>query len=153
MRSNKLFLILALFMVLMCFFSVVSASEDVDDSTITFSGDAAVNEVVSVVDLGDKSIAIENDESLGSVDDSTNESLAVQDTGLSEDNSILSEGSDEIEVGTWEDIRYYSSLTDKNYILKLKENTNYYPNDVQHHSTIAYQPLHFVYIQNNLYTL
>ena len=130
MRSHKLFLIFALFMVLMCFFSVVSASEDVDDDTVTFYGSAAVDEVVSVVDLGDKSIAIGNDESLESVDDSINESIAVRDTSLSEDNSILSQDSDEIDVGTWEDIRYYSSLTDKNYILKLKENTNYYPNDV-----------------------
>ena len=130
MRSHKLFLIFALFMVLMCFFSVVSASEDVGDDTVTFYGSAAVDEVVSVVDLGDKSIAIGNDESLESVDDSINESIAVRDTSLSEDNSILSQDSDEIDVGTWEDIRYYSSLTDKNYILKLKENTNYYPNDV-----------------------
>ena len=155
MRINKLFLIFALFMVSLCFFSVVSASEDTGDGTVTFSGDAAVDEVLSVVDSEDKSIAIGNDEHLESVDDSTNESLAVRDvgmaggvgdtiltaensdnnqklmnTGLNGDNSILSQDSNEIEVETWEDIRYYSSLTDKNYILKLKENTNYYPSDV-----------------------
>ncbi|MEE0024966.1 MAG: Ig-like domain repeat protein, partial [Methanobrevibacter sp.] len=134
---------------------MVSASEDTGDGTVTFSGDAAVDEVLSVVDSEDKSIAIGNDEHLESVDDSTNESLAVRDvgmaggvgdtiltaensdnnqklmnTGLNGDNSILSQDSNEIEVETWEDIRYYSSLTDKNYILKLKENTNYYPSDV-----------------------
>jgi 5-hydroxyisourate hydrolase-like protein (transthyretin family) len=152
MRINKLFFIFALFMVLLCCFSSVSASEDVTDDTVAISHDTAMDEVVSVVDLGDKSIAIENDESLESVVDSGNESFAVQDvklagdvkdttltvnninhelisTDLSEDNSILSQSSDEIEVETWEDIRYYSSLTDKNYILKLKANTNYYPND------------------------
>ena len=52
-------------------------------------------------------------------------------TDLSEDNSILSQDSNEIEVETWDDIQYYSSLNDNNYVLKLKENTNYYPTDVE----------------------
>ena len=155
MRINKLFFIFALFMVLLCCFSSVNASEDVTEDTVAIFEGTAVDEVLSVVDSEDKSIAIGNDEHLESVDDSTNESLAVRDvgmaggvgdtiltaensdnnqklmnTGLNGDNSILSQDSNEIEVETWEDIRYYSSLTDKNYILKLKENMNYYPNDV-----------------------
>ena len=155
MRINKLFLIFALFMVSLCCFSSVSASEDVTDDTVAIFDGVAVDEVVSGVYSEDKSIEIESYESLGFVDVSVNESLAVPNvkqvcgvedtiltsehsnnnnelimTELSESNSCLSQESDEIEVGTWEDIRYYSSLTDKNYILKLKENTNYYPNDV-----------------------
>ena len=35
--------------------------------------------------------------------------------------------SDEITVENWEELQYYCSLTDKDYTLKLKENTNYYP--------------------------
>lgn len=79
MKSNKLFLIFALFMVLLCCFSTVSASEDVTDDAVAVSDDVTVDEVVSEVDSGDGSIATEDDESLESVDDSGNESLAVQD--------------------------------------------------------------------------
>lgn len=35
--------------------------------------------------------------------------------------------SDEITVDNWDDLQYYCSQNDKNYVLKLKENTNYYP--------------------------
>ena len=45
--------------------------------------------------------------------------------------SIYNEESGEIEVENWEDIQYYASLNDKNYVLKLKENTNYYPSNPQ----------------------
>ncbi|WP_458403479.1 Ig-like domain repeat protein [Methanobrevibacter sp.] len=34
---------------------------------------------------------------------------------------------EEITVDTWDDLQYYCSQNDKNYVLKLKENTNYYP--------------------------
>ena len=43
--------------------------------------------------------------------------------------TVFDETSDEIVVENWEDLQYYSSLNDKNYVLKLKENTNYYPMD------------------------
>ena len=46
-----------------------------------------------------------------------------------EDN-IVEESSDQVIVNDWEELQYYCSLDDKNYTLKLKENTNYYPSDV-----------------------
>ena len=46
-----------------------------------------------------------------------------------EDN-IMEESSDEVIVNNWDELQYYCSLDDKNYTLKLKENTNYYPSDV-----------------------
>ena len=79
MKNSKLFLIFALFMVLLCCFSAVSASEDVTDDISVISDDVAVDEVVSVVDSDDGLIADSNDKNLESVDDSGNESLAVQD--------------------------------------------------------------------------
>ena len=78
-KSKKIFLIFALFMVLLCCFSAVSASEDVSDDIGAVSDDVAVDEVVSEVDSDDESIAALNDENLESVDDSGNGSLAVQD--------------------------------------------------------------------------
>lgn len=46
-----------------------------------------------------------------------------------EDN-IIEESSDDVIVNDWEDLQYYCSLNDKDYTLKLKENTNFYPSDV-----------------------
>lgn len=46
-----------------------------------------------------------------------------------EDN-IIEENSDEVIVNDWEELQYYCSLDDKDYTLKLKEDTNYYPSDV-----------------------
>ena len=79
MLKKKIFIIFSLFMVLLCCFSAVSASEDVTDDISAISDDIAVDEVVSEVDSDDESIAASNDEDLESVDDSGNESLAVQD--------------------------------------------------------------------------
>ena len=42
-------------------------------------------------------------------------------------NQLGNSESDEITVENWEELQYYCSLTDKDYTLKLKENTNYYP--------------------------
>ena len=44
--------------------------------------------------------------------------------------SVTEEPSEEITVENWDDVQYYCSLTDKNYVLVLKENTNYYPSNL-----------------------
>ena len=66
--------------------------------------------------------------------DSNNEILQINsDDSLKDnlnENNLIFQESNEIQVETWEDIQYYSSLNDKNYVLKLKENTNYYPSQV-----------------------
>ena len=67
--------------------------------------------------------------------------LEVSESNL--DDSKLKESNDEIIVENWDDLQYYSSLTDKDYTLKLKENTNYYPTDV---SDSNYQ----IVIKNNV---
>ena len=64
-KSKNFVFILALFMVLLCCFSAVSASENVDDS-ITVSDDVAVDEVVSEVDSDDESISVQENEEIGS---------------------------------------------------------------------------------------
>ena len=51
--------------------------------------------------------------------------------------------SDEIIVEDWDDLQYYCSLKDKDYVLRLKENTSYYPLDP---SDSAYQ----IVINNNV---
>ena len=79
MINKNFFVIFSLFIVLLCCFSAVSASEDVTNDISEVSDDVAVDEVVSEVDSDDESIAASIDEDLESVDDSGNESLAVQD--------------------------------------------------------------------------
>ena len=43
--------------------------------------------------------------------------------------NILEVQYDEIIVNDWNDLQYYCSQSDNNYVLKLKENTSYYPTD------------------------
>ena len=69
---------MALFIVLFCCFSAVSASESVDDS-VAVSDDVAMDEVVAEVDSGDESLSVQENEELESSDDDNNESLEVQD--------------------------------------------------------------------------
>ena len=57
----------------------------------------------------------------------TNSSDVIQQDDVLQvsDDSIFADESDEILVENWAELQYYSSLNDKNYVLKLKENTNY----------------------------
>ena len=61
----------AIFLVLLCcLMGAASAAEDVSTDVVSDSvDDVAVDEVVSVVDLGDKSIAIENDDKIFNIND------------------------------------------------------------------------------------
>ncbi|AMK15822.1 Ig-like domain repeat protein [Methanobrevibacter olleyae] len=60
--------------------------------------------------------------------DSGSDSLE-NDNLQSSESPILREENDEIIVNDWEELQHYCSLEDKNYTLKLKENTNFYPMD------------------------
>jgi hypothetical protein len=51
-------------------------------------------------------------------------SIISADSSLNELNSAES---DEIIVNDWDELQYYCSLEDKDYTLRLKENTNFYP--------------------------
>ena len=62
--------------------------------------------------------------------------IGINDTPILESQNIdvLEETSNEITVDDWDDLQYYCSLNDKNYVLKLKENTNYYPTNPKEES-------------------
>ena len=72
--------------------------------------------------------------------DDSNEKLQVSDDF---DDSKLSSEPDEIVVSNWAELQYYCSLNDDNYTLRLKENTNFYPDDP---SDSSYQIL----VRNNV---
>ncbi|PWB88282.1 Ig-like domain repeat protein [Methanobrevibacter thaueri] len=69
--------------------------------------------------------------------DNVNVTLTQENQSINSDDNILekpiyqeelqNEESDEIVVNDWNELQYYCSLTDKDYILRLKENTNFYP--------------------------
>lgn len=70
--------------------------------------------------------------SVSSVSANNLENATIQIEG-DNSSSVLSNGiddaitglSDEITVENWDDLQYYCLQNDKNYVLKLKENTNF----------------------------
>ena len=44
-------------------------------------------------------------------------------------NNLISGQSEVITVDDWDNLQYYCSQSEKNYVLKLKENINFYPTD------------------------
>ena len=104
----------------------------------------------STLEVDDNPIEIENtglhdDESIQedfNEENSLKEEKNESDICTSSNQESKLENDEEIIVEDWEDIKYYALKTDKNYVIKLKENTNYYPQDYAHGGSII--------IRNNL---
>jgi hypothetical protein len=83
---------------------------------------------VSAEDISDNSTICEETANIGSNLEVHND---VSSSNLLESfngqNDLKSSYSDEIIVNDWNELQYYCSLSDKDYTLRLKENTNYYP--------------------------
>ncbi len=76
---------------------------------------------VSAQELDDSNVTqIENNNPDGDF------SIVSSDSSLDE---LKTEKSDEIVVNDWNELQYYCSLEDKDYTLRLKENTNFYPDN------------------------
>ncbi len=99
MNFNKSYFIL-IFFILILSIGAVSANE-IDSGNVTMSDD--ISEINSNSQCLDE---------IGSVDSS---------------DLLKSDEPDEIIVNDWDELQYYCSLTDKDYTLRLKENTNFYP--------------------------
>ena len=98
MNFNRKYFILILF-VFFIFISNVSAN-DMEDMNVT---------------LVDDSFEIESDE------------IDFEKSTDNLNKLSKSDDSDEIIVNNWDELQYYCSLSDKDYTLRLKENTNFYP--------------------------
>ena len=74
-----------------------------------------------------------NESEVSTIDvDIDNDFHEISSCNCSEDAISSQDGeNDEIIVNDWNDLQYYCSLKDKDYVLKLKENTNYYPADTK----------------------
>ena len=70
----------------------------------------------------------ENDVGIPEDISSVSEDVSVEETIDEQYCEILQdEESDIIEVSNWDELQYYCALKDKDYTLKLKDNTNFYP--------------------------
>ena len=113
MKFKNLFFLLLLVLIILSICSV-SANED--------------NNISSSLDISSSSydfdqLAIEVQYTYNNDSDNRNEVICS-----SSQDSIQSKSADEIiTVNDWKELQYYCSLTDKDYTLKLKENTNFYP--------------------------
>ncbi|WP_296888771.1 Ig-like domain repeat protein [uncultured Methanobrevibacter sp.] len=103
-------LILMLF-VLFLSMSIVSANEIGDN--ITAVSDESPIEIIEDIDYVDE--------------DTFEESNVLQSS--SQDSILNNNEEDIIVVNNWDELKYYCAQTDKDYTLKLKENTNFYPSD------------------------
>jgi len=106
---NNQFVILLL-IALFLSIGVVSANE-LDNNTISSINDDCSLEVM------DDSLYQNNIDELKSPQESSQEILVTEDNN------------DVIIVNDWNELQYYCAQTDKDYTLKLRENTNFYPND------------------------
>ena len=115
MKLNKFFMISITICLVLLSLSSVSAN-DVNDANQALASDS--------LEIG--TVAVSEDiEVVQEIESSDND---VLDSNLND--SKLQTTSEEITVNDWNDLQYYCSLTDKDYVLKLKENTNYYPDSV-----------------------
>ena len=90
--------------------------------------------VVSANEIGECNVTLVSDDSpVELVDDvnSQNESNIVEADVLQVSYQDTLQSSDDIIVVTnWDELQYYCAQTDKDYTLKLKENTNFYPSNI-----------------------
>ena len=75
---------------------------------------------------GINSIAAEDNQTVDNLSTSFNQNSL--ETSFEE--GIVEDSSNVVVVNDWDELQFYCSYDDKNYVLKLKENTNYYPSDV-----------------------
>lgn len=95
--------------------------------------DVDVNQTSSTLSVNDDLNQVFEDKLIEDNLQSTSEDTVVEDSGP-------------IVVENWDDLQYYCSKNDKDYVVKLKENTNYYPTSV---SDVNYQ----INIKNNIHII
>ncbi len=129
MRINKLF-ILILLMILVGI-NIASATEY---NNITLNHGATSIEINE--NNFNEDIKLTQDISSNDVNNDSEDNLNIDSLEINKENNILDSNqnsdneSDIIIVNNWDELQYYCSLTDKDYTLKLKENTNFYPTNL-----------------------
>ena len=107
----------------------MASANEMNDINITSTSVESPLEITdSIEDVNVTSTSVESPleirDSIDNIDDSNlNESNRLQ---FSSQDSMKS-NNDIIVVNNWDELQYYCTQTDKDYTLKLKENTNFYP--------------------------
>ena len=135
---NKKFFILIL-LVLFLSISLVSASE-LENTNITSINDENPIESIDSVDYQDE-INLEENHLQVPYQENNSDTNYLQES--SQDSLKSSNSNEIIVVNDWDELQYYCAQTDKDYILKLKENTNFYPTD-------PHNPSYQIKIKNNV---
>ena len=135
---NKKFFILIL-LVLFLSTGLVSASE-LENTNITSINDENPIESIDSVDYQDE-INLEENHLQVPYQENNSDINYLQE--LSQDSLKSSNSNEIIVVNDWDELQYYCAQTDKDYTLKLKENTNFYPTD-------PHNPSYQIKIKNNV---
>lgn len=122
---NIKYFILILF-VLFFSISIVSANEIEDNITsVSDESPIEVGDDISYVSLESSIVSVNNMDCV--VDDiNLNDSNVLQVSSQ----EVIQTEEDVIVVNDWNELQYYCAQSDKDYTLKLKENTNYYPSAI-----------------------
>ena len=121
---NKKFFILIL-LVLFISTTFVSAGE-LENTNMTSTNDENPIESIDSVDYQDE-LNLEDNTIPVSYKENTSDMNYLQES--SHDSLKSSNSNNPIIVNDWGELQYYCSLENKDYTLKLKENTNFYPNN------------------------
>ncbi|WP_410319930.1 Ig-like domain repeat protein [Methanobrevibacter sp.] len=108
--------LLLMFFVFILSMSIVSANENIDVNVTSIQTEP-LNEIAS--DLNVSSLNNEVSINEKNLDEPDVLEVSSQDSLKSNDEVIV--------VNNWDELQYYCSLSDKDYTLRLKENTNFYP--------------------------
>ena len=121
-KQKFCFLILFLFFLTL---GMVSANDDANNTLTTElpSQELTINDTLTT-ELQSQEVTINNQ-----IQDEISSSNEDRFCSTCED--TLESEEDFIVVNDWNELQYYCSQTDKNYNLKLKENTNFYPSSVE----------------------
>ena len=125
--------------VLLLSMSMVSANEIGDN--ITSINDESLMESVDNISSVSVESPIETVDNIDCVNENSN--LNYSNVLQASSQEVIQSEEDVIVVNDWNELQYYCAQTDKDYTLKLKENTNFYPSDPN-------DPIYQIKIKNNV---
>lgn len=99
------------------------------------SADDSINETLAN-DIQSQEVILEEAQSI-------DDELVSSDSESNNNQESLQSADDIVIVNDWDELQYYCSLSDKDYTVKLNENTNFYPSNP---SSSSYQ----IKIKNNV---
>ena len=117
--------IILVFFVLFLSLSAISAYEIDQNNATSFNDDSSME----IVNYHNEN-SFNDDSLMENIIDSQDGNDSNEVCLQASSQEVLSNDNEFIVVNNWEELQYYCAQTDKNYNLKLKENTNFYPSSI-----------------------